>query len=130
MMVAIPVWQGRVSPVFDVARQVLLVELDRSVETARREETLADEEPDHRANRIAKWGVTTLVCGAISRPLESLLTAQGIDVIPRVCGGVDEVLGAFSSGNLQSEQFAMPGCCSQRRRRQRGCRSQRRKNQS
>jgi predicted Fe-Mo cluster-binding NifX family protein len=129
MLVAIPVWKGRVSPVFDVAGQVLLVELDRLIETARWEEPLADDGLDRRADRMAHWGVTTLVCGAISRPLESLLTARGIDVIPRVCGGVDEVLGAFSSGNLQSEQFAMPGCCNQRRRRQRGWRSRERKNQ-
>ena len=28
MKVAVPDWEGRVSPVFDVARQVLLVDLD------------------------------------------------------------------------------------------------------
>jgi predicted Fe-Mo cluster-binding NifX family protein len=129
MIVAIPVWQGRVSPVFDVAEQVLLVELDRSVEKSRREEPLSEEMPERRADHIALMRVNTLICGAISRPLESLLTARGVRVIPRVCGNVDEVLGAFNAEQLQDERFAMPGCCTGRRRRERRCGSRGRKNQ-
>lgn len=130
MLVAIPVWQGRVSPVFDVAGQLLLVELDRSVETSRREERLVEEAPDRRADRIAEQGVATLICGGISRSLESLLAARGVQVIARVCGTVDEVLGAFSAGELHDERFAMPGCCNRRQRRQRRCRSGGRKKTS
>ena len=85
---------------------------------------------DRRADRLAQQGVDTLICGAISRALESLLTARGVQVIPRVCGSVDEVLGAFCTGELDDERFAMPGCCDGRRRRQRRCRSRRRKNES
>lgn len=133
MIVAIPVWQGRVSPVFDVAGQVLLVEWEDSVEVARREEPLTEEVPDRRAERIAERGVDTLICGAVSRPLEAMLMSRGIEVIPRVCGSVDEVLAAFQNGQLQDERFAMPGCCGRgggRRRRQRGCRSGKGKNRS
>lgn len=129
MLVAIPVWKGRVSPVFDVAGRVLLVELDGSTETARREEPLAEETLDRRAERIAHWGATTLICGAISRPFEALLVSRGIEVIPRVCGGVEDVLGAIRTGDLYSEQFAMPGCCGQRRCHQRGRRSRKRGNE-
>ena len=130
MLIAIPVWQGRVSPVFDVAGQVLLVELDRSIETARRLELLTDEAIDRRAERIAFWGVTTLICGAISRPLESLLVWSSEKEVERVCGDAEDVLNALGSGDLEGPKFAMPGCCNQRRRRQRGCGSPRRKNES
>ena len=40
MNVAIPVWQGRVSPVFDVAGQLLVVELHGSAESVRRHGSL------------------------------------------------------------------------------------------
>lgn len=120
MIVAIPVWQGRVSPVFDVAGQLLVVELNGSVESARRHETLPDEAPQRRAQRLRALGVETLICGAVSRPLETLLVADGIEVIPRICGEAEEVLRAFLSAELQDDQFAMPGCCSQKRRRHRG----------
>jgi len=121
MKVAIPTWQGRVSPVFDVAGQLLLVEMDGSCERTRREIALAEEQPEARVERLAQLHVDTLICGAISRPLESLLADRGIEVIARVCGEVDEILVAFAAGAVRSEQFAMPGCCGQpKRRRQQG----------
>ena len=120
MIVAIPVWQGRVSPVFDVAGQLLVVELNGAVESARRHESLPDEAPERRTQRLRALGVETLICGAISRPLEALLTAGRIEVIPRVCGEAEEVLQAFLSARLQDDRFAMPGCCGQQRRRRRG----------
>jgi len=129
MIVAIPVWQGRVSPVFDVAGQILLVELENSVEQSRRQEPLTEGMMDRRADQISRQEVDTVICGAISRALESLLTARGIQVIARVCGSVDDVLDAFCREELDDERFAMPGCC-QRRRRQRRCRSRTRTNDS
>lgn len=120
MRVAIPIWQGRVSPVFDVAGQLLLVDADNALEQSRREETLADEEPGRRAERLADLGVTTLVCGAISQPLLLLLEAKGIEVVSRVCGEVDEVLAAFLAGGLCADRFAMPGCCGRMQRGRQG----------
>lgn len=120
MKVAIPVWQGRVSPVFDVAGQLLVVDLNRSTEIARRQEPLPEETPDRRSQRLTSLGIETLICGAISQPLEAILADAGIDVVPRICGDVEEVLRAFLSTGLPDDQFAMPGCCGQRRRRRRG----------
>jgi predicted Fe-Mo cluster-binding NifX family protein len=120
MIVAIPVWQGRVSPVFDVAGQLLVVEMDGSHENARRQEALPEESLERRVQRLQALRIETLICGAISRPLEVLLAAGGVEVISRICGAAEEVLQAFLSGELQDDQFAMPGCCGQRRRRHRG----------
>jgi predicted Fe-Mo cluster-binding NifX family protein len=120
MIIGIPIWQGRVSPVFDVAGQLLVVELNGSVESTRRQESLPDEAPERRTQRLQILGVETLICGAISRPLEALLAAGGIEVIPRICGETEDVLRAFLSSRLQDDQFAMPGCCGQKRRRHRG----------
>lgn len=122
MIVAIPIWQGRVSPVFDVAGQILLVEVEHSAETSRRQDPLTEEIPERRADRIVALGADIVICGAISRSLEALLHARSIQVIARVCGSVDEVLAAFCREELHDDRFAMPGCC-QRRRRQRRCRT-------
>ncbi len=125
MRVAVPDWQGRVSPVFDVAEQVVVVDLDGHGEAGPCRESLGSAAPHERARRLSQLGVNLLVCGAISWPLEALLTAQGIRVIPLICGEVAEVLQALRSGTLRDEQFAMPGCGRQRRygrcrRRRRG----------
>lgn len=116
MKIAIPTWQGRVSPVFDVAEQTLLVSLNGQEESDRSLESLRGMALHKRAGRLAELGVNVLLCGAISWQLETLLTTGGIKVISLVCGDVEEVLRAFRDGTLKNEQFAMPGCCGRMRR--------------
>ncbi len=120
MKLAIPVWQGRISPVFDVAGQLLLVELADGREVARDERLVEESTADERAKKLAELGVGTLICAGISQSLEAMLAGYGIRVLARICGGVEEVLAAFVAGRLDEERFAMPGCCGQRRQRHRG----------
>jgi predicted Fe-Mo cluster-binding NifX family protein len=120
MKVAIPVWQGRISPVFDVAGQLLLVELTDGREVGREEQLVTETTPDERARKLEELGIETLICAGISQPLEAVLADRGIRVIARICGNVEEVLAAFVAGRLGEECFAMPGCCGQRQRRHLG----------
>ena len=123
MKLAIPTWQNRVSPVFDVAEHVLLVSLNGQEETDRYIEGLRGMALHQRAERLAELGVKVLLCGAISWQLETLLVNSGIKVVSLVCGNVEEILQAFRDGTLKNEQFAMPGCCGgMRRGRKRGWR--------
>jgi predicted Fe-Mo cluster-binding NifX family protein len=116
MRIAIPVWQGRISPVFDVAGRLLLVELVDGLEISRWEHRLPDTEPQPRIALLLELQVHTLICGAISQPLEALLIENGIRVYSRVCGDVDDVLNAFVAGTVSDPRYAMPGCCGQMRR--------------
>jgi len=116
MKVAIPHWQGRISPVFDVAGSVLVVEIDEGVERARQDVAFDAEDSQARAAHLAQTGADVLVCAAISWPLEMAVWAAGIDVIPHTCGDVEQVLAAFVAGRLQKDAFLMPGCCGRRRR--------------
>ena len=124
MKVAIPHWQGRVSPVFDVAGKVLVVEMRHGVEHARQDVVLDSEDPQRRVACLVRAETDVLICGAISWPLEMALSAAGIEVIPQTCGDVEQVLAAFAQGQLQENAFLMPGCCGRRRqfraRRRRG----------
>ena len=121
MKIAIPTWQGRVSPVFDVAEQAVLVDLNGRQESDRCTESLRGMALHQRAERLAELGVDVLLCGAISWQLEMLLTSGGIQVVSLICGDVEEVLKAFRNGTLKNEQYAMPGCCGRMRRgRRRG----------
>ena len=116
MKVAIPQWQGRVSPVFDVAGNVLVVEVDDGAERARRDVAFDVEAPRQRAARLTETGANVLVCGAISWPLEVAVSAAGIEVISQTCGDVECVLAAFIDGRLGQGAFLMPGCRGRRRR--------------
>jgi len=109
MKLAIPVWEGRVSSVFDFARSAVVVTWDSPTQVDCTEVALSGKGP----NRIAvleQLGVDTLICGAISRPLASWASACGIRLFPYVTGVVDDVIEAFEKGQLGSERFVLPGC--------------------
>ena len=116
MRVAIPTWTGRVSPVFDVARLLLVVDINDGAEVSRNEAIIEETQLVPRTRRVTQLGVNVLICGAISMPLEAMLVSAGVRVIPHTCGTVEEVLQAFASGGLTDERFLMPGCCGRRRR--------------
>lgn len=116
MKVAIPTWDDRISPVFDAAKHLLVVDFQDDVETARSETLIEGTGLPGRAKRLADLGVSVLICGAISLPLEQMLSSAGVKVIPHTCGPTEEVLRAFVAGKLTERAFLMPGCCRRRRR--------------
>ncbi len=117
MKIAIPIWNSRVSPVFDVARKVLIIDVENGVEKGRYEHHLESTDLVARAAEIANLRIDVLICGAISRPLETMIMANGVKVIAQTCGEVEEVLEAYISGKLFTlEQFFMPGCWRQGKR--------------
>jgi predicted Fe-Mo cluster-binding NifX family protein len=109
MKIAIPVWKGFVSSVFDFSHRLLLVDIEAGRQIKRSEISLAPESPPQRASRLKRVGANVLICGAISRPLMYTVTASGIEVLPYVTGRVDEVLQAYMTGRLGQPQFISPG---------------------
>jgi predicted Fe-Mo cluster-binding NifX family protein len=108
MKLAIPIWEGRVSNVFDFAHKAVIVELSAAKELARSEVTLAGQGPA-RLVKLRQLGIDTLICGAISRVSASWASACGIRLFPYVTGSIDEVIEAFKNERLGSERFALPG---------------------
>ena len=110
MRIAIPTWQRRVSPVFDSARHLLVVEVDGAAEAGRSEEPLPEVFPPQRAARLKELGIDVLICGAISRPLAGMIAASGIVLVPFISGEADQVLAAYLHEELPRPEFMMPGC--------------------
>ncbi len=114
--VAIPIWNDRISPVFDVAERLLVVDVENGAEISRSEAVVAETSIAARSKKVTDLGVNVLICGAISLPLEQMLVSVGVNVIPHICGSAEDVLQAFISGQLTEQAFLMQGCCGQRRR--------------
>ncbi|NLV42021.1 MAG: hypothetical protein GXY15_12450 [Candidatus Hydrogenedentes bacterium] len=121
MKTAFAIWEDRIAPVFDTARQLRLVESDGTTVTGESLESLPPDDPHRIAGRLTELGVGILVCGAISRPLHQLIASQGIEVVPFVTGETGAVVRAWLGNTLDGERFAMPGCCGRGRRQGRGC---------
>jgi predicted Fe-Mo cluster-binding NifX family protein len=114
MKAALSIWEGRISPVFDVGREALVLTIEKGVATSRHSESIEADTPAAKVERLLALGVQTLICGAISKPLHYELTARGVKVIPFIAGEIEDVLAGFLAGQLPSETLSMPGC----RRRQ------------
>lgn len=109
MKVAIPVWGSSVSTVFDFADRLLLVDVEAGQIKKRSEIEFFENTIIGKAARLRELGVHTLLSGAISRPLENMVIASGINIIPFVRGTVDEVLEAYLAGHLMYPRFSLPG---------------------
>jgi len=126
MKIAIPVWNGFVSSVFDFAHRLLLVDIENGKEVNRSEVDLKAESLLQRAGSLKNLGVDVLICGAISRALADMIAASGIQVLPFVTGRVAEILRGYLTGQLVQPQFVMPGFWSGARKGFRGWRRGRR----
>jgi len=120
MTVALPVWDGRVSPVFDTAVVVRVVSVCDGREVGRKDVSLSTPLIAARAAYLASLGVNVLICGAVSVPQALLIRAMGIWLIPWIGGDAEEVLKAYLGGTLDARKFALPGCARQRRRHRGG----------
>ena len=109
MKVAIPVWEGRVSGVLDFSQRLVLVEVDNGGEKSRAEIALSERHALAKLARLRQLGIDVLICGAVSQPMASAVTACGIRLLPYVTGTVNEVLTAYQAGQLGQPQFALPG---------------------
>jgi predicted Fe-Mo cluster-binding NifX family protein len=119
MRVAIPLWQGRVSPVFDEANRILLIDIYGSQEHHRQEEFLMARNPFERAQLLPRLGVDLLICGMISQMQQTALSSAGIRIIPHICGRMEEVIAALLDGRIESGALLMPGCGGHKRLRNR-----------
>jgi predicted Fe-Mo cluster-binding NifX family protein len=119
MKVVLAIDGDRISPVLDAARCFLLVIASSDGALIRKKVLIADADPITKAKRIAELGEGVLICGAISWPLEAMLTSAGMRVIPNTCGPLDEVIAAFFTGELTEQAFLMPGCPGRQHRHRR-----------
>jgi predicted Fe-Mo cluster-binding NifX family protein len=125
MVVAVPVWQERISPVLDEATRLMIYRIRDG--RAEPQEQMLVEAHGHAefVRRLGELGVRVILCAAVSELLFRALDRAGMKVHPHVCGDVETVLRAFCDRRLHSQQFRMPGCRGGRRHAR--CRQMRRK---
>ncbi len=117
MKVAIPIWNQRISPVFDTACRVIVVDLVEGREASREEHDISGFSPAERARELQELGIDMLVCGAVSNRQARLIDSMNIAVVPWVSAEIEELLAALRSGSIGEKDFLMPGCRGRGRRR-------------
>ena len=106
--IAVPIWNDRVSPVFDVATALLVAEFD-GIRVEKRSIVVLLTPTDLGA-QLEGLGIHILLCGGISTALLRNVAGRGIQVLRHICGPADTALQGFAEDRLQEDQFQMPGC--------------------
>ena len=110
MRIAIPVWEDKVSPVFDTALKLMVVEVKDQKEESRFVYHIDENDLSQKCHRIRKLGLDILICGAVSHGFLHMLLGAGLDVIQEISGPAEDVLKAYLQGKIFQPRFLMPGC--------------------
>ncbi|MBI4773157.1 MAG: hypothetical protein HY788_03070 [Deltaproteobacteria bacterium] len=115
-MLAVPEHRGRISPVFDTCRTVLIFDASTQADRACLRMCWKNVPCDRRPRELKSLGVGVLICGGISRWMAHQVESQSIDVIPWRSGEILEIVRAYHDGEIMQARFSMPGCSRFRRR--------------
>jgi predicted Fe-Mo cluster-binding NifX family protein len=108
MNTAFSIWDNRISPVFDTASRLAIVAGGRTDQPMLL--SVPGTSPTTVLTVLLERHVSTLICGAISRPIHDAIHARNIEIYPFVTGELDKVIQAWREGRLGEERFRMPGC--------------------
>ncbi|MEW6743871.1 MAG: NifB/NifX family molybdenum-iron cluster-binding protein [Planctomycetota bacterium] len=109
MRVALPVCRGRISPLFDTARSVWLVDVEVGRVTPVRTLPLPATAPEAQVRALQEAEADAVVCGAMSEVALHRLIAAHIRVWPGVAGDVDSIVAALALPGGLDKSFCMPG---------------------
>jgi predicted Fe-Mo cluster-binding NifX family protein len=109
MRIAVPTWQGRVSPLLDTARHFFIFETQSSEILSMQRSDTAAISLTELATFFEQSKVDMVICGALTAQLRKLLEDREIKLCPWVRGDVHEVLQAFLQASLADRRFRLPG---------------------
>ena len=106
MKIAVTIYDGRVSPVYGVAKEVLVLVLEDGREVHRERRALDGPPPIRQVRRLADLGVDTLICGGITTGEIEMLQAAGISVVDQAAGPVDRAIREYLNKRLDSRTLS------------------------
>ena len=114
MKIAITVWNGRISPLFDSASNVLIYESVREAEFSKEQIIFDGQSIEAKAIILLQNGIDLLICGAVSCEAERILSQKGIAVYAYLSGEAEEIMTMIKTNSPLYDKFAMPGCTRKR----------------
>lgn len=110
MKIALTVWGRWISPVFDSAQTLLIVNIDNGRVSDSQQVPFDAECPQALVKLLNKLGVSRLICGAISEYPAKILESESLQLTPFITGCIDEIVHELSKGKSISRSYLMPGC--------------------
>ncbi len=109
MKVALTVWGNRISPVFDSAKKILIVQIENRKIKSRQYTSFNFKLRGNMCEKLTDTGAEVLICGAISKEAYHFFDSSTIELIPFVSGNAEVVLESYIKKSYVSQIFFMPG---------------------
>ncbi|MBU2513547.1 dinitrogenase iron-molybdenum cofactor biosynthesis domain-containing protein [bacterium] len=110
MKIAMTIWGKWISPVFDSAQTLLVVEIESNRIVSSQQVPFNAEQPLVLLEQLNKLEVSHLICGAISEFPARILENESLKLVPFISGNADAVIRELTKGNPIVPMFLMPGC--------------------
>ncbi len=101
--VAVPTFGNRVSPRFDCAPVIAILEIERGEIAHRETVSTSAWGSDKRIKMLIERGVNAVVCGGVDRVSTQLLVDAGVAVCAGVSGESEQALRTFLKGDSPRE---------------------------
>ena len=102
MKIAIPAFHSKVSPRFDTAQELVVLEVTDGTVIKREKQPLQAYSVSGKIRTLLEQGVDTLICGGIDRLSRQQLGLNRIEVYSWVTGEIDDAVSCFLSNGLNS----------------------------
>jgi predicted Fe-Mo cluster-binding NifX family protein len=100
--IAICSFQNRVCPRFDLTREILIFDADRSQVERFEKVDVSEVSPEKIVNMLEERKVHVVISGGIQERFQEMFRRKDIDVIWGVVGEVDDVVEGYTRGVLHS----------------------------
>lgn len=110
MKIGIPILHDRISPLLDTSVHLLVLTCKDGQEQNRWQSVIDAPSFEAKVRQLAELELDYLLCAAVSAPLLQALEERGLRVRSHLCGEVEAILKALCCGELEREEFRMPGC--------------------
>lgn len=120
-LIAVPVFQNRVSPLLDVSSRYAIFEAEDGQIKQKMDISLNTEGETRRVEKLKEIGVNTIICGAVSGCVAHIINEKGMRLLPMIYGPVDEIIEHYLTDTLGPYCTGTGGCTMGKRQRQGKC---------
>ena len=107
--ILVPIFQDRVSPVFDSCTRILVIDVQGKREIDREAIYLDSLTIAERVPILRRLKPSVVICGGISEEMDRILDLLDIHLVQGVAGNVDEVVEAYLLNRIDDPLYCMPG---------------------
>ncbi len=122
-LIAVPVFQDRVSPLMDVSNRYIIYETEDGKIKQRIDISLNADAESQRVEKLKEIGVNTIICGAVSGYVAHIVDEKGMRLLSMIYGPIDEIIEHYLKNSLGTYCSGAGACNGRKRQRRAQCSS-------